>query len=156
MSSIIVPIVIGLSIGVGFVIVIMAMSNNFYPRPPNLVLVVNGTQYYGEKGTHCWDRGGRGGCAVSYFRVPEEIISVNSGSAVFLKTTAYRQPTQLYSVTAYPLGSLDGKEIVSKQNSTTFVIDLPKGGDYVLTVRVRWISETLQQDAGYYYHLKVV
>lgn len=161
-NSAIAPVIAGLAVGVIFIVAIALTENSlsstsFYTQPPNMFLIVDdGKQYNGEKGSFCHANG----CADAGFSMPQDLVVIEKGSEVSVRAAGYLQPSQLYWVLAngFENGNFTQEQemIAQKLNSTKFVIDLD-GGDYILNVQAIWAGYyTEVGNASYNYHIRVV
>lgn len=139
----------------------LKQSNPFEPReqPPKIVMVYNGKEYSGGLVGYSWEKTEvldeipeiNGNITAALPDVPQ-VVKVEDNTSVKFKVKYINQTdaspdtlsVNVYSNDGVPIKVLD----VSKNDKSTFMIDLDKG-QYVLVSTATWLPENNQVISGY-------
>ena len=139
----------------------LKQSNPFEPReqPPKIVMVYHGKEYSGGLVGYSWEK------TEVLNEIPEinanitaalpdapQVVKVENNTSVKFKVEYINQTDALPDTLSVNVYSNDGVPIkvldVSKNDKSTFMIDLDKG-QYVLVSTATWLPENNQVISGY-------
>lgn len=112
-------------------------------KPPQIVLVYNGEQYFGAQFSYCWSKHETGNrsravCA-DYVSADERkdipsLITIRQNSTVGFEVVGYKNPDQ-FRASFYQPGP--NRDLIDAPNNGSLQVSIPKG-IYYLTVSVGW------------------
>ena len=150
------PLIAGLAVGVGFMIVFSIAVNGLYPRPPDMFLIVEGKRFkagYGSYGGIRWD-GTHFGADVDWSRtLPEGTINATRGSEIQFLSPGHVRPV-FSSAHLYGEG-LHNLFMLEKVNDNTFrITDEVTKGDYIITVLVQY-RDSMIASSSYIHKIRI-
>lgn len=160
MGESITPVLAGLAIGIGFFVILSIAPNYGNPIPPDLMILIEGTQYKAGVGSYGGRHpfGGGFGVDVDERRVlPDDTINATTGSKMqFLAPRSFTRP--MFSEGWVWILAEDFQEqyFLEKVVDASFQMpsEVPKG-DYVLSVRATY-DNGIVSSAFYVHKIRIL